>query len=253
MLFLDFVFDDDRDVLWLGPIERPLQKVGKLDMLSVVVALVSLALAAQLLADSPGTVLLSGVLGVITYAVVNGLSELLEVEGEQAEAGEIDPITRGVGDDDTPNSVAAGAGVAATRIVGERRQSPVGVGGKAAFLLFLYLEVIDASFSFDGVIGAFAITQNIFIIAAGLGVGAMYIRSMTVYLVRQGTLEEYVFLEHGAFWAIGALAGILLFSISFEVPEVITGLVGVGFIAAAFASSLVLKRKEKGDVGEPVG
>ena len=75
MLFLDSVFDDDRDVLWLGPIERPLQKVGKLDMLSVVVALVSLALALGPIIGRIRrvTVLLSGVLGVITYAVVNGL------------------------------------------------------------------------------------------------------------------------------------------------------------------------------------
>jgi hypothetical protein len=114
--------------------------------------------------------------------------------------------------------------------------------GKAGFFLFMYLEVLDASFSFDGVIGAFAITQDIFIIAVGLGVGAMYIRSLTVYLVRQGTLSEYVYIEHGAHWAIGALAAILLVSIEYEIPEVVTGLVGVGFLAAAFISSLMHNR-----------
>lgn len=106
--------------------------------------------------------------------------------------------------------------------------------GKAGFLLFLYLEVLDASFSFDGVIGAFAITENIVVIAAGLGVGAMYIRSMTVYLVRRGTLNEYVHLEHAAMGAICATALILLLSIKHGIPEVVTGLVGLGVIAATF-------------------
>ena len=84
------------------------------------------------------------------------------------------------------------------------------LAGKAAFFMFLYLEVLDASFSFDGVIGAFAITNDIVLMALGLGIGAMYVRSLTVYLVRQGTLDDYVYLEHGAHYAIGALAVILL-------------------------------------------
>ena len=50
--------------------------------------------------------------------------------------------------------------------------------GKAGFFLFLYLEVLDASFSFDGVIGAFAITTDPILIALGLGlIGAMFVRS----------------------------------------------------------------------------
>ena len=107
--------------------------------------------------------------------------------------------------------------------------------GKAGFFLFLYLEVLDASFSFDGVIGAFAITSDPIIIALGLGlIGAMFVRSLTVYLVRQGTLSEYVYLEHGAHWAIGALAFILMISIGVHISEFITGLIGVAFIGASF-------------------
>jgi hypothetical protein len=55
-----------------------------------------------------------------------------------------------------------------------------GIGG------FLYLEVLDASFSFDGVIGAFAITNDVVIIMLGLAIGAMFVRSLTVYLVEEG-------------------------------------------------------------------
>ena len=116
--------------------------------------------------------------------------------------------------------------------------------GKAGFFLFLYLEVLDASFSFDGVIGAFAITSDPIIIALGLGlIGAMFVRSLTVFLVRKGTLAEYVYLEHGAHWAIGALAVILMVSIGVHISEFITGLIGVAFIGAAFLSSVMRNRK----------
>ena len=93
--------------------------------------------------------------------------------------------------------------------------------------------MIDATFSFDGVIGAFAITSDPLVIAMGLGVGALYVRSLTVHLVRRGSLKQYVYLEHGAQWAIGALAVLLLLTVRHEVPQVVTGLVGVGFIGAA--------------------
>jgi hypothetical protein len=111
-----------------------------------------------------------------------------------------------------------------------------GIGG------FLYLEVLDASFSFDGVIGAFAITKDIVIIMIGLGIGAMFVRSMTVFLVRKETLDTYVYLEHGAHYAIGILAVIMLASMKFHIPEIFTGLVGVAFIAAALWSSLRYRR-----------
>jgi len=109
---------------------------------------------------------------------------------------------------------------------------------KSGMMSFLYLEVLDASFSFDGVIGAFAITQDVIIIMLGLAIGAMFVRSLTVYLVRQGTLDEYVFLEHGAHYAIGVLAGIMLMSITTHISEVITGLTGAILIALSVYSSV---------------
>lgn len=114
-------------------------------------------------------------------------------------------------------------------------------GGLAAFM---YLELIDASFSFDGVIGAFAITSNIFLIALGLGIGALYVRGLTVYLVRKGTLAEYRYLEHGAHWAIGILAVLLLLTIKWEIPEVVTGGFGVGLIVAAFITSVMHNKRD---------
>ncbi len=232
LLFLDFVFEE-RELTWLSWIERPLARIGRLNQLSVIISLGVLATAAYTLgrhaetasADRISTVLISGVLGLITYLLVSGLGEYFD---EAAEAGE--------DDEDLEHTLA--------------KKRTMHVVGKAAFFLFLYLEVLDASFSFDGVVGAFAITSDPIIIAIGLGVGAMFIRSLTVYLVRKGTLGEYEYLEHGALWAIGALAVILLITIEYSVPEVVTGLIGVGFIGAALISSIVRNKRAADGDGE---
>ena len=113
-----------------------------------------------------------------------------------------------------------------------------GTAVKSGLAGFLYLETLDASFSFDGVIGAFAITHDIIIIAIGLGVGAMFVRSMTLMLVDKGTLGEFRYLEHGAFYAIGALSALMYIGTLMEVSEIITGLIGAGFIVLALYSSI---------------
>jgi uncharacterized protein len=114
-------------------------------------------------------------------------------------------------------------------------------GGLGAFL---YLEVLDASFSFDGVIGAFALSQNLFVIAIGLGIGAMYVRSMTIMLVEKGTLQQYRFLEHGAFYAIIILAVIMYVQTIAHIPEVITGLGGAALIGLSLWSSIRWNRAQ---------
>jgi hypothetical protein len=223
MIFLDFLFDE-KEHHWLGWIERPLSRLGKVDGLSVLIALIALLVTSVTIAsqaaqhggvhvDKSATVLLSGVAGLITYLVVGGLSghfeEKLEEEEEKEHEAEEEALKEG------------------------RQPTMIALAGKAAFFMFLYLEVLDASFSFDGVIGAFAITNHIFWMALGLG-----IRSLTVYLVRQGTLDDYVYLEHGAHYAIGALAVLLLVTIKWHIHEIITGLIGVGLITWSFWSSV---------------
>lgn len=117
--------------------------------------------------------------------------------------------------------------------------------GWAAFSLFMYLQILDASFSFDGVIGAFAITDVVVLIAVGLGIGALWVRSMTVYMVRRGTLEQYIFLEHGAYYTIAVLAVALFLSLFVEVPDAITGLIGIGIIGSAVAASVQARREKR--------
>lgn len=118
--------------------------------------------------------------------------------------------------------------------------------GKGGLGAFLYLEMLDASFSFDGVVGAFALSHNLFVIAIGLGIGAMYVRSMTIMLVKQGVLSEFKFLEHGAFYAILVLSAIMFVQPLMHIPEVITGFIGVALIGAALYSSLRTRAAEQG-------
>jgi uncharacterized protein len=211
MIFLTFILAE-REIGWLGPVERLFARFGRVQSLATIIALAALfALAQTLSVDHRRTAMGAGILSLATYLAVAAAGAHFSRDATAA------------------RSVAA-------------------VTGRAALSLFLYLEVLDSSFSFDGVIAAFAVTSNVFVIAAGLGIGALYVRSLTVYLVRAGTLSEYVYLEHGAHYAIGALAVMLFVSIEHTVPEVVTGLIGVVLIAAAFVSSVVRNRRERRDL-----
>ena len=150
------------------------------------------------------TFLIAGILGLVTYLVVDAIGTLLDLADKK--------------------KMAEGA-------------VRSGLGG------FLYLEVLDASFSFDGVIGAFALTNNMLVIALGLSIGAMFVRSMTIHLVRAGTLAQYRYLENGAFWAIIVLGAIMLLSAVFHIPETITGLLGATLIGISLYWSIRHNRK----------
>lgn len=97
--------------------------------------------------------------------------------------------------------------------------------------------MLDASFSFDGVIGALALTSNFFIIAMGLGIGAMFVRSLTLMLVKDA-LTEYRYLAHGAFYAVGSLSIIMFLKTLVHVPEGVSGMIGAAFIGLAFLDSM---------------
>lgn len=206
LVFLSFLFDTRRELHWLGAVEKRLARLGRIDAFGVMMALLAL-LALYFWLPLP-----SGEKTTVLAAGIGGVVLFVAVSG-------VDHLFEAEG--------AAGA---------------VKRNGAAAFL---YLEVLDASFSFDGVIGAFAITRDMIVIMLGLGVGAVFVRSMTIYLLRRGTLERYVFLEHGAHYAIGALAILMLAGIARHIPEVLTGLVGVAFIALSLVSSVRYNRRPK--------
>jgi len=211
LVFLNFLFDDEKEVHWLGNVEKKLGSLGKVSSISVMIALAVLLGSMGLVGEAQKLeVLVSGLWGILIYVGVDAVSNLLEKEEEGSNVGDL--VKKG------------------------------GIGG------FLYLEVLDASFSFDGVIGAFAITTDVVIIMLGLAIGAMFVRSLTVYLVKKGTLDEFVFLEHGAHYAIGILAAIMLASMKFHIPELFTGLIGVAFIGASLWSSVRHRRHKEAAV-----
>lgn len=220
LVFLKFMFGD-KEVHWFSWLESRLVKFSKVDAMSVFVALVVLMISMSWVDEAKeSVVLVAGIWGILVYLGVSVLSALLEGESNPDE----------IVYDAKGNPIANTAGVSSTILKG-------GIAG------FMYLEVLDASFSFDGVIGAFAITSDVVIIMIGLAIGAMFVRSMTIYLVDKGTLSGFVYLEHGAHYAIGALAIIMLLSTKFHVPEIVTGLIGVAFIALSVYNSIQYNRR----------
>jgi uncharacterized protein len=208
MVGLKFFFNADKEVHWIAIIERYLAAVSAVKAIEIALLLLVLWGISSLLSPAEAvTFLVAGILGIVTFISVEAVNTALEIQESKRKL--------------------AGAAVRS------------GLGG------FLYLNVLDASFSFDGVIGAFALSNNMVVIALGLSIGAIFVRSMTVHLVRQGTLAEYAYLEHGAFWAIIALGMIMLFGAVAHVPEVITGLIGVLLIGLSFWWSVRQKRRDE--------
>lgn len=189
MVGLSFFFDGEKDIHWITVIESRLAKFSNIEAAEIALLLIALYSISRLLPqDEALAFMLAGSLGIVTFIAVEALGTLLEMRDAARAAQGL--IVRG------------------------------GLGG------FLYLNVLDASFSFDGVIGAFALSNNMVIIALGLSIGAMFVRSMTLVLVQKGTLAEYRYLEHGAFWAIISLGAIMLLSSRYHIPETVTGLIG---------------------------
>jgi len=207
MVGLSFFFDSDKDVHWIASVEQAINRFSTVPAVEIgmVLSLVY-GVSTMLAPDDALTFLTAGILGLVTYIGVNALGAIIE----QREAAK----------------KASGAIVRS------------GLGG------FLYLEVLDASFSFDGVIGAFALSNNMIVIAIGLSVGAMFVRSMTIHLVKAGTLAEYRYLEHGAFWAIIVLGVIMLVSARYHIPETFTGLIGAVLIGLSLFWSIRHNRAE---------
>lgn len=198
MVALKYFYDEDKVEHWISAIEAPLTVLGKVEAVEIAITLIALIFVDhQLPMEERNSFLISGLAGVITYVVVDGLGGFLERHG--ADRADVQ---------------------------------------KASIGLFIYLEVLDASFSFDGVVGAFAITNNLFVIMIGLSIGAFFVRSLTILFVEKEMLQKFAYLEQGAFYAIATLAVMMLLDPILHLPEWITGLTGAVFIIAAFVSSL---------------
>jgi hypothetical protein len=194
LVSLKYFFNEAKTMHWIEAVERRLSRWGRIEAIEIALTLVVLLLCAIFVPHGEAaTLLISGLMGVIIFVIMEGVT----------------------------HSFSAAKTHAAT-------------SGAA---LFVYLNVLDSAFSLDGVVGAFAITSALPVIIAGLGIGALFVRTFTIALVRAKTLSSLVYLEHGAHWAIFGLALSMLAGIFVDVPETVTGLIGFVFVALSYVSS----------------
>lgn len=204
MLCLNFFFDAAKSN-WIDVIERPLQRLGAWWIYSGVCMILLLIVAVLPWNHHPQDTLTAGAIGIVTYLVISKLADMF---GRSQET----------------------------------KSTVIKQTGLAGLMSFLYLQVLDASFSFDGVIGAFAVTTDVVLIAIGLGIGAIWVRSITLFMVKRRTLHAYRYLEHGAHYTIGVLALVLLFGLFVDIPEVIAGVAGLIIVGASIASSVAASK-----------
>ena len=204
MVFFDFFLSEEKEIHWITVIEKPAQKIAAFNSIEILLAL---GVMMAIYVNLPASEHIT-----FLVAYMWGIITFLIVHGI--------------------------SGLLESGDISHSRFFSSGLG------MFLYLEVLDASFSFDGVVGAFAISNQLVIIMVGLGVGAFFVRGLTLYLVERETLEQYIFLEHGAFYALGVLALFMLLDSFFHFPEWLTALTGAAILALSIFGSIYDDRKK---------
>lgn len=220
IVFLDYFFDEEKDTHWIPGLEHFAAFVGKFPQVNILLS-VPLAILAGYFAPHDGVKFGLAILaGMVSYFFIHSVKQLLEEKQEHDEEASV------------------GTAVA-TKVVSAVADTRLMVGS------LVFLEILDASFSFDGVIAAFAVTNNFLVIAAGLGIGAMFVRSLTIYLVDMKTMSELKYLEHSAMWGIGWLVSAMVASAyGHELGEVVVAGVAALIIAIGGAHSYFLRKKE---------
>jgi hypothetical protein len=198
LIALSYFIDGGKKVHWFRSIEQRLAKLGQFENLTILIMLVAVMVIFFTVDPAHHTaVLMAAIIAIILHAGLGLLGTAMERHQKK---------TSGV-----------------------KHKT-----GLVALSAFIYLEILDASFSLDGVIGAFAMTSDVVLIMAGLGAGALWVRAMTIHLVQNNTLARFRFLEHGAHWAIGFLGGVMLVKLyGVELSEWIVGSMGLILISLA--------------------
>lgn len=223
MLFLKFIFDENKDLHWIRMIEDfavKMSKIGDVKILFILFSMIGITYLApdqvvmgdEMVKVNKIEILAPMIIGVIAFYLIEFFKGFIENKSD---------------DDETS---------------GEKIDTKI-TQLSGGFISFLYLEMIDMSFSLDGVLGAFAVTQNIVIIMLGLGIGAMAVRSLTIFMVEREVVSKYIYLEHGAMWSIGLLSLSMLFQIFYHLPPMLITTFAIVPIAFAFIHS-IYKNKE---------
>ncbi len=206
LVAIEFFCDAEKEDHWIPGLEHAAAFIGKFPHSELLIGLPLILLAGATLPEGNQTFVVSGIGGMLTWYFVHGVKALLE-------------------DTSTP----MGSNVTTGLMIGP----------------LLYLECVDASFSLDGVLAAVAVTNNFIIIALGLGIGAMFVRSMTIYMVDKGTLGTLRYLEHGAFFGIAWLVYVMYQgAMGQHMSEILAAGVAAVLIGLAGLHSWYLNKKE---------
>lgn len=205
MVFLHFFINEEKKSHWITFIEAPIQKVAHFSSAELIIALLTLMGIFQFIPAPMNVTFLVSALWGIIVYMI--VHGLSELLGGP--------------------------------VIAKIKWMSSGLG------LFMYLEVLDASFSFDGVVGAFALSTDLFVIMVGLSVGAFFVRGLTLYLVEKETLNQFAYLEHGAFYALGTLAFFMLFDPFFHFSEWTTALSGATILVISVLWSIYVDRKNR--------
>lgn len=220
MVALTFFVDEDKDTHWLPWIEKPMLALGSflhqyepLKHAKIAETAITMLIAVLVvkIGGAPPSFFMAAVVGVMVFYAIDLVKHAIERLDERLQKSKVSWIAGGLG-------------------------------------TFLYLEILDASFSFDGVIAAFAISNNLFVIAAGLGVGAIFVRSMTIMLDETGTLKTFRFMENGAFIAILILAIVMFVNVVYHLPEWFVAVTSILSIGGATWHSWILDKREPAQV-----
>ncbi len=193
LVALKYFFNDAKEVHWIDAVESRCARWGQVEAIGIAFALVVLFMVAALVPESSALILESGLIGVVLFIAMEGVTQAFGVEAKTAV--------------------------------------------RSGLALFLYINVLDMAFSLDSVVGAFAITSSVPVIMTGLGIGAYFVRTLTLMLVRGGTLKKLLYIEHGAHWAILALALCMFGTLITPIPEWFVAGIGISLIMLAYLSS----------------
>lgn len=227
MVFLKFFFDESKENHWIPFIEKYMQKLGTIESVqSLVMLAVTAGFSTFLIGEAKSEYLMSSICGIIIYLIIDGITAFIEPK-ENSDTNEIYTST---------THENARASIASS--------SPLKPLIRGGIVSFLYLEILDTSFSLDGVIGAFAITQDIVIILLGLTIGSFFVRSLTIFMVDKKALQQLAYLEHGAFWSVGILALFMLLKTKFHISELIIVGVTISVLIISVMHSYIVHKRQ---------
>lgn len=199
LAFLTFFLNQNKKEHWFFKIEKNLVKIGELKFIPILFSLLLVFVIQKILPKSHHeTILISGGTAIGLFLILNYFNQLLNQK----------------------------------KIIQNGKQR------KNGFFSFIYLEILDISYSLDSVISAFAISTDLLIVCIGLSIGAIFVRSITLYLVAKKTIKKYRYLKHGAYYAIGTLGSIMIVNIFIEVPSILTVIISTSFILTALFASI---------------